>query len=310
MTLLIASVLFLFVAGTISFYGYYRFVRQGSAYGEIGAAAAASPDLTPGVVNSFRKATVSLQWLGEKIPISPRDSSLTRRFLVGAGYRKDNALAIYYGIKAALAAVFLIAAIVSHATFGHPLLAIIIPVVAAALGFALPGVVLDALVDRRRCVLRLALPDALDLMVVCVEAGLALDQAIRVVSQELRTAHIEISEELALVSLEMYAGTRRIEALSNLGRRTGEPEIKKLVAVLIQSDRFGTSMADALRTHSQFMRTRRRQQAEERANKIGVKMIFPIFFLILPSIMLVAVGPALLQLHKHLVPLLHEFKLQ
>jgi tight adherence protein C len=291
MTLLIASVLFLFVAGTISFYGYYRFVRQGSAYGEIGAAAAPPPDLTPGVVNSFRKATVSLQWLGEKIPISPQDSSLTRRFLVGAGYRKDNALAIYYGIKAALAAVFLIAAIVSHATFGHPLLAIIIPVVAAALGFALPGVVLDALVDRRHCVLRLALPDALDLMVVCVEAGLALDQAIRVVSQELRTAHIEISEELALVSLEMYAGTRRIEALSNLGR-------------------FGTSMADALRTHSQFMRTRRRQQAEERANKIGVKMIFPIFFLILPSIMLVAVGPALLQLHKHLVPLLHEFKLQ
>jgi tight adherence protein C len=309
MTLLIASLLFLFVAGTISFYGYYRFVRQGSAYGEIGATPP-SPELAPRLGHSFRTATVSLQWLGEKIPISPQDSSLTRRFLAGAGYRNDNALAIYYGIKVAFAAAFLIAALISHVSFGHPLLGLIIPVVAAALGFALPGLVLDALVDRRRRILRLSLPDALDLTVVCVEAGLGLDQAIQVVSQELRVAHQEISEELALVSLEMRAGTRRIEALGNLGKRTGEPEIKKLVAVLVQSDRFGTSMADALRTHSQFMRTRRRQQAEERANKIGVKMIFPIFFLILPSIMLVAVGPALLQLHKHLVPLLHEFQLQ
>jgi len=308
MAFLIASLLFLFVAGMIAFYGYYRFVRQASAYGAIAGAATPLASLSPGLANSFHTVTVSLQWLGEKVPISPQESSLTRRFLAGAGYRKDHALTIYYGIKVALAAAFLVGALISHVSFGYPLLGIIIPAIAAAVGFTLPGLVLDMLVERRRGILRLSLPDALDLMVVCVEAGLALDQAIRVVSQELRTAHREISEELTLVSLEMRAGSRRTEALSNLGRRTGEQEIKKLVAVLIQSDRFGTSMADALRTHSQFMRTRRRQQAEERANKIGVKMIFPIFFLILPSIMLVAVGPALLQLHKHLLPLLREFQ--
>lgn len=310
MALLIASILFVFIAGTISLYGYYRFVRQGSAYGEIAVPAAYLADLPPKLTDSFHKATVSLQWLGEKVPISPQNASRTRRFLAAAGFRHDRALAVYYGIKLALAAAFLMAALVARISFGHPLLAVLVPVVAAALGFALPGLALDALIDRRRRILRLALPDALDLMVVCVEAGLALDQAMRVVSQELSMTHKEISEELTLVSLEMRAGTRRAEALSNFGRRTGEPEIKKLVAVLIQSDRFGTSMAEALRTHSQFMRTRRRQLAEERANKIGVKMIFPIFFFILPAIMLVAVGPALLQLHRHLVPLLHEFQLQ
>jgi tight adherence protein C len=309
MSLLIALLLFLFVAGSISAFGYHRFVRQGSAYGTLAATPAAT-ELGPALGNSFRAATVSLLWLGEKIPISPQDASITRRFLMGAGYRSDNALPIFYGIKVTVAAALLIAALLSHITFGHPLVGIIVPILAAALGFAAPGLVLDMLVERRRRILRLSLPDALDLLVVCVEAGLGLDQAIRVVSDELNVAHPELSQELALVSLEMRAGTRRTEALTNMGRRTGEGDIKKLVAVLIQSDRFGTSMADALRTHSQFMRTRRRQLAQERANKIGVKMIFPIFFLILPSVMLVAVGPALLQLHKNLLPLLHEFQLK
>jgi tight adherence protein C len=156
----------------------------------------------------------------------------------------------------------------------------------------------------------MSLPDALDLMVVCAEAGLGLDQAMRVVSRELALTHKEISEEFGLVSLEMRAGTRRADALVNLGKRTGEAEIKKLVSLLVQSDRFGTSMAEALRTHSEFMRVRRRQEAEERANKIGVKIIFPIFFLILPSIILVAIGPALIQLHKNLLPMLHGTNLK
>ena len=249
MALFIASILFLIVAGTILFYGYHRFVRQGSAYGAI-AAAGASPDGSTGIGGSFRTATVSLLWLGEKVPISPQDATITRRFLIGAGFRSDNALPIYFGIKVAVGGAFLIGAILSHMSFGYPILLILIPMLAAALGFTLPGLGLDMLVERRRRILRLSLPDALDLLVVCVEAGLGLDQAIRVVSDELRVAHKDISQELSLVSLEMRAGTRRADALSNMGRRTGEAEIKKLVAVLIQSDRFGTSMADALRTHS------------------------------------------------------------
>jgi len=142
--------------------------------------------------------------------------------------------------------------------------------------------------------------------VVSVEAGLGLDQAIMNVSRELLTTHREISEELSLVNLEMRAGKRRADALRNLADRTGEPELRKLVSILIQSDRFGTSMGESLRTHSDFMRVRRRQEAEERAQG-RVKLVFPIFFFILPSMMVVAAGPGLLQLFKHLFPMMKDF---
>jgi tight adherence protein C len=140
------------------------------------------------------------------------------------------------------------------------------------------------------------LPDALDLMVVCMEAGLGLDQAIASVAKELLSTHKDLSEELGLVTLEMRAGKRRMEALKNLSDRTGEPDLSKLVATMVQADRFGTSVAESLRAHSDFMRVKRRQQAEERAAKIGVKLTFPIFFLIMPAIMLVAAGPGIMQL--------------
>jgi tight adherence protein C len=168
---------------------------------------------------------------------------------------------------------------------------------------------LEHLVSVRQEKLRMSLPDALDLMVVCVEAGLGLDQAIRNVSEELRMTHKEISEELGLVTLEMRAGKRRSEALKNLADRTGEPELRKLIAILIQADRFGTSIAESLRTHSDFMRVRRRQDAEERAGKVGVKLVFPIFFFILPSMLVVAAGPGLLQVFKYLFPLMREFQM-
>ena len=131
-----------------------------------------------------------------------------------------------------------------------------------------------------------------------------MDQAIQYVSKELADAHPDVSEEFQLVNLEIRAGKRRTEALRHLADRTGEIELRKLVAVLIQTDRFGTSIADSLRTHSDFMRIRRRQDAEERAAKVGVKLVFPIFFLILPSIMVVSAGPGLLQVFKYLFPLM------
>ena len=160
--------------------------------------------------------------------------------------------------------------------------------------------------QARQETLRLSLPDALDLMVVSVEAGLGLDQAIQHVSRELQMSHPEVGDEWGLVNLEMRAGKRRAEALRNLAERTGEPEIGKLVAILVQNDRFGTSMAESLRPHSDFMRTRRRQDAEERAGKVGVKLVFPIFFFILPSMMIVTAGPAMLQIFKELVPLMNS----
>jgi tight adherence protein C len=141
----------------------------------------------------------------------------------------------------------------------------------------------------------------------CASKRAGLDQAIRSVSEELKLTHKEISEELGLVTLEMRAGKRRADSLKNLADRTGEPELRKLVAILIQADRFGTSIAESLPTHSDFMRVRRRQEAEERAAKVGVKLVFPIFFCILPSMLIVAAGPGLLQIFKYLFPLMRNF---
>jgi len=175
-----------------------------------------------------------------------------------------------------------------------------------ALGWILPKMFLEKKAKRRQEILRLALPDALDLLVVSVEAGLGLDMAIQHVARELGTSHPQLSEELSLVTLEMRAGKRRSDALRNLAERTGEAELRKLVAILIQSDRFGTSMGESLRTHSDYLRTRRRQEAEERAGKVGVKLVFPIFFFILPSMLIVAAGPGILQVFKQLFPMMKQ----
>jgi len=142
-------------------------------------------------------------------------------------------------------------------------------------------------------------------MVVSIEAGLGLDMAMQHVARELQLSHPELSEEMTLVTLEMRAGKRRADALRNFAERTGESEIRKLIAILIQSDRFGTSMGESLRTHSDFLRTRRRQEAEERAGKVGVKLVFPIFFFILPSMLCVAAGPGILQIVKYLFPMMN-----
>jgi tight adherence protein C len=157
---------------------------------------------------------------------------------------------------------------------------------------------------RRQKLIRKGLPNALDLMVVCVESGLGLDQAIVQVAQELQFAHPEISQEIGLMNLEMKAGSRRADALRNLADRTGVEEVKKLVAVLIQADRFGTSIAQSLRGHSEFMRVQTRQMAEEKAAKLGVKLVFPIFFCILPSLFVVTVGPVLVRIVRDLIPMM------
>jgi tight adherence protein C len=167
-------------------------------------------------------------------------------------------------------------------------------------GFKLPDYVLAKRISRRKKRLRKALPDALDLIVVCAEAGLTIDRCFRNVSQQLGLVHPELCDEFSLFTAEISAGLRRKEALENLATRTQETEIRKFVAVLIQADRFGTSMADALRTHAEYLRVRRRQEAEERASKVAVKLIFPIFFFIMPCMILVTVGPAAIAVARQL----------
>jgi tight adherence protein C len=143
-------------------------------------------------------------------------------------------------------------------------------------------------------------------LVVCVESGLGLDQAVVQVAKELEHAHPEISEEFTMVTLEMKAGKRRVEALRNLAERTGVDDLKKLVAVLIQADRFGTGVAASLRGHADFMRVQARQIAEEKAAKLGVKLVFPIFFCILPTLFVVTVGPVAVKIVRELIPMMNS----
>jgi tight adherence protein C len=172
----------------------------------------------------------------------------------------------------------------------------------AALGYCGPSQYLSLRIKRRQRAIEKGLPNALDLMVVCVESGLGLDQTIVQVAKELQFAYPDICDELAVVNLEMRAGKRRAEALHNLAERTGVEELRKLVAVLVQTDRFGTSVSQSLRGHSEFMRVMARQKAEERAAKLAVKLVFPIFFCVLPSLFVVTVGPVLTRLVRDLLP--------
>jgi len=177
---------------------------------------------------------------------------------------------------------------------------------AAAMGFWGPNEYVKIMSQRRQKHIQRALPNALDLLVVCVESGLGLDQAIMQVAKELENAHPEISQEFALVNLELKAGKRRVEALRNLSERTAVEDLKKLVAVLIQADRFGTGVAQSLRAHADYMRVQAKQIAEEKAAKLGVKLVFPIFFCILPSLFVVTVGPMAVKIMRELVPMMNS----
>ncbi len=183
---------------------------------------------------------------------------------------------------------------------------IMFPIIAAILGYLLPETWLVWRVSARQHRLRRGLPDGLDLLVICVEAGLGLDQALMKVTQELRITHRELSEELQLVNLEMRIGKTRLEALRELARRTGLEDIKSLVAMLIQTDRFGTSVAQSLRVYSDDLRIKRRQRAEEMSAKTSVKMVPPLVFFIFPALMVVILGPAVLTLMRQLVPAMQK----
>lgn len=310
MAAFISLVLFMLLMGAISVYGYRRYAKPARVYEHLGGPAVIPNPLVdkPGEEGPGLVAT-ALQQIGEKVPVSPQDTMATRRELIAGGYRSEEAVAVLYGIKIVFGIVlFLVAFSVRDLVTSNAILRVVFVIAAPLVGYFGPGFVLERIVDARREELRFSLPDALDLLVVCVEAGLGLDQAVQYVARELSLTHPQLSDELNLMTLEMRAGKRRVEALRNLADRSGEIELRKLVAILIQTDRFGTSMADSLRTHSDFMRVRRRQEAEERAGKVGVKLVFPIFFFILPSMLLVAAGPGLLQVFKYLFPMMRQFK--
>ena len=311
MAIVISIVLFSLLMAAISMYGYRRYARPGRFLERLGSPVLEAAE---GVLGPTTSTVPEVGWIvrviqqvGEKVPISPDDAGVTRRDLIMAGYKSETAVKIFNGIKVSLAVLLFLLAIACRNSISNPVLRIVSMGFGAFMGYFIPSYMLDKKIAKRQEIIRLSLPDALDMMVVSVEAGLGLDQAIQHVGRELQMTHKELSEELSLVNLEMRAGKRRSEALRNLAERTGEPELQKLVAVLVQTDRFGTSIGDSLRAHSDFLRVKRRQEAEERAGKVGVKLVFPIFFFILPSMLVVAAGPGLLQVFKYLFPMMKQF---
>jgi len=246
----------------------------------------------------------AIKTVGSKMPASPSEMGKVRLRLVQAGYRAAEALPIFYGIRAVIA----LGAFVLLAT---PILFrpnVALGLGGSFLGYVLPGIVLARLAKRRQKRMQLSLADALDLLVVSVEAGLGLDQALMRVSEELATAYPDLSDELKLVNIELRAGRPRTEALRNLGDRTGLEDIMSLTTMLIQTDKFGTSVAQSLRVYSETLRTKRRQRAEEAAAKTGVKMVFPLVICIFPSIWIVTIGPAAIKFMTVLFPMVQQMK--
>jgi tight adherence protein C len=240
--------------------------------------------------------------LSNALPKSPDEVSRTRQLLIQAGYRETKHLTYYFGLRVLLAIVMVLLVIGTGVVTRKP----IILAAVAVFAYILPRFVLKRMIRNRQYAIQLALADALDLAVICVEAGLGLDQAVQRVGQELRHAHPALSDELNLVNLEMRAGKPRAEALHNLAARTGVDDVRALVAVLVQTDRFGTSIAQALRVHSDAMRTERRQRAEEQAAKTTIKMVPVLVFFVFPSMFIVSLGPAFIQLVRNLLPAIEK----
>jgi tight adherence protein C len=230
----------------------------------------------------YGKALVdTLKRIGNMAPRSSKEVSKLKQRLIVACFRNPEALIVFFGIRIGVA-------LAAFALFATPVIrqpSLLVALSVCAVGYVLPSMVLARMAKRRQHRIRLGLPDALDLLVVSVEAGLGLDQALR------------------LINLEMRAGTARAEALHNLAERTGVDDVQSLVAMLVQTDKFGTSVSQSLRVHSETVRTKRRQRAEEAAAKTGVKLVFPLVFCIFPAIWVVTIGPAAIKFIEVIVPM-------
>ena len=296
MALILAILIFVFIALAIFAFlaaAYAPTSVLGSRLRSLAFQRPQSQKEKPVVKQRFEQA---LDPLSRALPLSPSDTDRTRGWLIQAGYRESRHLTIYLGIRV-LTAIVAFAGGVLFGGLSSPLLLIGI----TAFGFFVPRFVLKRMINDRQMRIRLGLPDALDLTVICVEAGLALDQALMRVGEDLSHAHPDLSAEFYLVNLEMRAGKPRADALRNLVSRTGVDDIKSLVGTLVQTDRFGTSVSQALRVHSDSLRTERRQRAEEQAAKTTIKMVPPLVVFVLPSIIVVTLGPAIISLYRTLV---------
>jgi tight adherence protein C len=234
----------------------------------------------------------------KRVPKSPREMGRLRKRLSRAGYHGTTPIAVYSAGEVILP-LALFAAVVLVFGLRPPVLGVAVAL--AFLGYLVPGLVLQRLIAKRQRQIRNGLPDAIDLLIVCVEAGSSLDQAVVKASEELAISYPALAQELRYVNTEIRAGKPRLEAFKNFSDRTKVDDVRALVAMLIQTDRFGTSVAQALRTFAEAARTRRRQEAEERAGKLGVKLLFPLVFCLFPAMFIVLLAPAAIRIFRVLV---------
>jgi tight adherence protein C len=301
---LLTAVLFLLVAGGTACAGLRLVAWRAQGVERL----APSPGPAAGMLRSPRLLWRELvSRMGAAMPASAQALPRLKRRLIRAGFRNPNAARYFQGIRLLTTPLFaaagLVAAWQSQAGLDHVVLG---TAAAAALGWVGPMQYLLLRIRRRQHAIARGLPNALDLMVVCVESGLGIDQTTLQVAKELQSAHPEIASEFTVMNLELRAGKRRADALHNLAERTGVEDVRKLVAVLVQTDRFGTSIAQSLRGHADYLRTLARQRAEERASKLAVKLVFPIFFCVLPSLFVVTIGPVMTHLVRDLLPMIEN----
>ena len=272
-----------------------RLKSMGGAGGVSGAGSSMTVEAEASAAGALAERMASpLQKLA---PPSAAEARKVQKELMHAGFRSESAPVIYRGIQLLSLVFFPGAVAFGCALFGKPLSnALVWIIVAVALGGYLPRFVLKRLISRRQLLLRWGLADALDLMVVSVEAGLGLNAALVRVGEELRVVHPDMSEEFEITNLEIRVGRERDEALRNLSERCGVDDLKSLVAMLIQADRFGTSIAKAIRVYADSLRTKRRQRAEQAAQKAAVKLLMPLALFLFPTLFIVILGPAGLNL--------------
>ncbi len=266
-------------------------------------AADAAADESPAWMETVAKVSHHVARLS--LPKDDWDKSALRRRFANAGLRSEGATAIYFAAKTLLALVLPALALVGITLLAGPdaqKFLLVATLLMAAIGFYLPNVVLTRLVEARQRKIFEDLPDALDLMTVCVEAGLGLDAAMQRVAEEIGVKSHALKEEFELMLLELRAGSAREKALRNLALRTGVEDIDTLTSMLIQADRFGTSVGDSLRVFIDALRTKRRLRAEEQAAKIALKLLFPLMFCIFPTLIIVLIGPAAMQVAHQLLP--------
>jgi tight adherence protein C len=286
----------MFLASLLALYGLFK--RPVNLQERLSSLPVTNADET-GIAGLLKRIENILIPIGEWLPRSPAEMSRQERRLVQAGIRRKDGVLLLNASHIVIAVLCLLLFATRGYLYRQPMLFVVLSVF---LGAALPDIWLKTRIERRKENIQHALPDAMDLAVISVEAGLGLDQALLRVGQEIRIAHPDLATELQLRNLEVNMGRSRSDAFRNLAERTGVEDLKALVAILIQTDRFGTSVGQALRTFSDALRVKRRQRAEEQAAKLAIKMVIPMVVFIFPAVFIVILGPAFIAIVKDLLP--------